>query len=71
MKYTTVVIARSKLAHLSCPKLRQHLDDLLCLAALTFVNDVRSEGFESGYFGSGSIRLIDDAIKILLKRLRP
>jgi len=44
---------------------------MLCLAALTFINDVRSDGFESGYFAAGSIRLIDEAMKLVLKRLRP
>lgn len=71
IKYLTVTIARSRLSHLSCPRLRSHMDDLLLLATLTFINDVRADGFESGYFRPGSLRLIDDAMKLVLLRLRP
>lgn len=71
IKYLTVTLARSKLSHLTCPKLRSHMDDLLCLATLTFINDVRSDGFENGYFKPGTLRLIDDAMKLVLLRLRP
>lgn len=45
--------------------------DLCTLIGLTFLQEYKVYGYESGYFKKGATELINEAIKILLERLRP
>jgi len=51
--------------------MRQHLANLISLAALTWIQEHVSLGYECGLFGPGAVELIEEAIKLLLSRLRP
>jgi len=71
VKYTTISMAASKIHHFKCEKLRGHLNALLALTCLSWITEFRSVGYESGYFKNGTLDLMEDAVKILLKRIRP
>jgi len=71
IKYVTILIAEQKMKNLKCPNLRKHMNDILALAAMTFVNEFKAVGYDSQYFKTGTNDLLDDALKLLLKRLRP
>ena len=64
-------MAASKIHHFKCEKLRGHLNALLALTCLSWITEFRSVGYESGYFKNGTLDLMEDAVKILLKRIRP
>ena len=71
MKYLTIHMAASKIEQFECPQMQGHINNLLALAAHSFLVEFRSEGYESGYFNLGTLDLIEDANKVLLKRIRP
>jgi hypothetical protein len=62
---------KNKIADIHCEKLRGHMFDLCTLIGLTFLQEYKVYGYESGYFKKGATELINEAIKILLERLRP
>ena len=71
IKYITVNAMRSKIMHFKCANLRSHIGNMVSLVAITFINEYQASGYESGYFQKGTISLIDQAQKILLKAIRP
>ena len=52
-------------------KLKGHVSNLMALLGLTYMQEYASIGYESGYFLKGTTSLINDAVKVLLARLRP
>lgn len=45
--------------------------DLCALMGLTFINEYKTYAYESGYFVKGAQAHIDDAIKLVLLKIRP
>jgi len=48
-----------------------HFKNYGALLGLTFLQDYKYAGYEAGYLGAGSSDLMDEAVKVLLKRIRP
>ena len=71
VKYMCVWLAHSRIHGITCPKLRGHIDNLMALTTLNIISEYKDDGFEYGYFKPGFARLIDDAIKLILNKLRP
>ena len=71
IKYMNIFFTAQRLPKITCPKFRGHLRNLACLMGLTHLQEYTSIGFESGYFAKGTTNLINEAVKELLKRLRP
>ena len=44
---------------------------MAALLTMTFINEFRDEGFETGYFLPGTVALLNEAEKMLLARIRP
>jgi len=45
--------------------------NLCVLCGLTFLQEIKTNGYDTGYFKQGDNGLIEEAICILLKKLRP
>jgi len=72
LKYVAFQINRAKIeAKVKCPKLKGHMLNLCVLLGITFLQECKSSGYDSGYFQKGAQGLLDDATKILLEKLRP
>lgn len=72
IKYITMVNFRNYVdTHVKCASLKKHLLNLVSLYGLTCLQEVKSQGYDSGYFKSGAQTLIDEGVKLILKRLRP
>ena len=71
MKFLLFKIMKQTTADIHCEKLRGHMFNLCTLMGLTFLQEYKTEGFECGYFTKGATLLIDEAVKILLTKLRP
>ena len=71
IRYVTLQIGKQLEHGFADPKAIEHQRNLGALLSLTFINEFRSEGFETGYFKAGTLDLLDDALKILLSRIRP
>ena len=71
IKYNSVETAASKLGSIKCPKLQQHLKNMIALATLHFINDYITIGHDTGFLERGSLRLIEKAQKLLLIKIRP
>lgn len=51
--------------------LKVHLFNLCSLAGLVFLQECMTAGYDSGYFKRGDQQLLQKAITILLKKIRP
>ena len=51
--------------------LRKHFENLICLCGLTWILDFVPIGYDSGYLEAGQLKFLNDAVKIILKKLRP
>lgn len=72
IKYVAYQIFRWKIeSTVTCPKLKGHMLNLCILLGLTFLQECKSYGYDSGYFQKGATALLDDATKIMLEKLRP
>jgi len=71
IKTVTVGLGMSKMVEIKDEKLRGHVQNLMALLGLTYMQEYSSIGYESGYFQKGTTSLINQAIKVLLTRLRP
>ena len=71
IKYITIITYSQKILLFKCPKLRNHMQNMVSLATITFINEYTEVGYECGYFPKGTIQLLDNALKTLLARIRP
>lgn len=71
IKYMTFLIMKQAVGDIHCEKLRAHMYNLCALLGLTWLQDYKANGYDAGYFQKGAQTLIDEAIKILLAKLRP
>ena len=71
IKFILFKLMKNMTADILCAKLRGHMFNLCTLMGLTFLQEYKTNGFESGYFTKGTTDLINEAVKILLVRLRP
>lgn len=71
IKYVTFNIFKSKLGQFQDVNLRKHMINLCVLCGLCFLQDMKTNGYDTGYFKKGDNSLIEGAICILLKKLRP
>lgn len=71
LKYVTFVVFRRSLQLLTDEKLRGHFTNMCSLVGLVFLQECLAAGYDSGYFKTGDRRLVQGAITLLLKRLRP
>ncbi len=55
IKCITLIMASEKIATIPCPKLRSHLLDCMALMGLVWVEEYKTDGYESGYFQQGAI----------------
>ena len=51
--------------------LRKHIEKMICLCGLTWINDYVPIGYDSGYLEPGQLPFLNGAIKIILKQIRP
>ena len=71
IKFILFKMMKNYTADIHCEKLRGHMYDLCTLIGLTFLQEYKVYGYESGYFNKGTSDLINEAVKIILARLRP
>ena len=71
IKYMTFLIMKNAIGDIHCEKLRGHMYNLCSLVGLTWLQDYKTNGYDAGYFQKGAQTLIDEAVKILLAKLRP
>jgi hypothetical protein len=71
IKFILFKIMKNMTADIHCEKLRGHMYNLCTLIGLTFLQEYKTNGYESGYFSKGTTDLINEAVKILLEKLRP
>lgn len=71
IKFILFKIMKNSISNIHCEKLRGHMYDLCTLMGLTFLQEYKANGFECGYFKKGATDLINEAVKILLTKLRP
>lgn len=72
IKYVAFQIFKWKIeTTIKCPNLKVHMFNLCVLLGLTFLQECKSCGYDSGYFQKGAQVLLDDATKIMLEKLRP
>lgn len=71
IKYITVMMFRQKVDLLKDQNLKNHLLNMVSLTAITWVNQDRDLGYDTGYFGKGATTNLDEAQKLLLRRIRP
>ena len=71
IKCIILIISLQKVANVPCPKLRSHLFNCMALVGLIWISEYKAEGYDSGYFQPGTDKLMDTAIRSLLKKIRP
>lgn len=71
LKYITFAIFRKNIQLLTDEKLRGHFTNMCTLIGLVFLQECQVAGYDSGYFKAGDRRLVQGAIALLLKRIRP
>jgi hypothetical protein len=64
-------IFKETISKFRCPKLRENMTNLCSLMGLHFIEGSTVYGYDSGYFDKGSYALINEAVKLLLTKLRP
>jgi hypothetical protein len=67
IKFILFKIMKTMIADIHCEKLRGHMFNLCTLIGLTFLQEYKTNGYESGYFTKGTTDLINEAVKILLE----
>uniref|UniRef100_A0A7S3CNB4 Acyl-CoA oxidase n=1 Tax=Strombidium rassoulzadegani TaxID=1082188 RepID=A0A7S3CNB4_9SPIT len=72
IKYLVFVIMRQKVEGSAIdPNLKTHLMNLCSLMGLVYLKENLISGYNCGYFRDGASALIDSALELLLKRIRP
>ena len=71
IKLMSLTFSMIRMATAKCPKFKQHLANMANILCLTYIQEYATVGFESGYFAKGHIRMMDQAIKNLLQKVRP
>ena len=71
IKYICFRLFRDALPRIEDANLRGHFTNLCSLMGLHFIKDYVAVGYESRYLKKGAFHLMNEAIKILLARIRP
>jgi len=71
IKYINLKLTIDKFPTHPSVNLVKHGKNLACLLALTHLQEYSSIGYESGYFVKGTLGHINEAVKIMLARIRP
>jgi hypothetical protein len=71
MKLITFILFNQKIQEFKCLKVKAHFTNMCSLVGLHFLQQIQTNGYDSGYFKQGDQILVDEAYKSILKKLRP
>lgn len=71
LKYVSFKYFMNGLEQLADPQLKVHMRNLCALNGLTFLQECMTAGYDFGWFKKGDYSLIQDAINLLLLKIRP
>jgi hypothetical protein len=71
MKYVVFKYFQYGLEKLPDERLKVHLRNLCALLGLCFTQECMTAGYDSGYLNQGDTGLIQEAINLLLTKIRP
>ena len=71
MKYVTFIMFRQKINDIKDLKLNNHFKNMCNLIGLLYLNESMTNGYDCGYYKGGDQILIEEALKIILNKLRP
>ena len=71
INYMTFICFKKSIPKMKDANLRKHMENLCVLAGIYFFKNTMAEGYDCGYFKPGDQNLVEEAYKLVLKKIRP
>jgi len=71
LKYLMIAIAVKNVSIIKEDPLRAHFYSMMTLTGLMFLQECKAYGYDCGYFKKGDNKLMQEAINLMLKKIRP